>query len=139
MIDKEKILDSIESSYGFKRDLIKNPELCGLWFVNFEVNGIEYRGSIPFHGALPTLHVHGYLTEHYDENGSPVEDWYYEKYIKGKKARLMRCVDADAGEWKDTGIQFKNQKEADEYMQHLEKEELPNYQYEMIDEEKLDN
>lgn len=131
-IEKEQLLDSIEKCYGFKRELIKNPHLCGLWFVEFEVNGIKYAASIPFHGAFPQLKVYGYVTEHYNEHGSPVEDWYYDEFIKGKRARLLHCVDAEAGDWEDTGIQFENQKEAQEYMDSLEKKDFPNYLYEMI-------
>lgn len=129
---EEELLNSIERCYGFKRELIKKPQLCGLWFVNFEVNGIKYQGSIPFHGSLPLLHVNGHVTEHYNENGIPVEDWYYNEYIKGKKARLMHCVDAYAGDWEDIGIQFEGQKEAEEYMERLEKKDAPFYRYEMI-------
>lgn len=145
-MDKKNLLDSIEKHYGFKRELIQNPELCGCWFVQFEVNGIKYCGSIPFHGALPQLKVTGYTTKHYNEHGTPVEDWYYNEFINGKQARLLHCVDADAGDWEDTGIRFENQKEAEEYMyllkekkrnwaeKYLTEEYLSDYQYEMIQE-----
>ena len=133
--EKEQLLDSIEKHYGFKRELINNPQLCGLWFVDFEVNGIKYLASIPFHGAAPQLRVRGYTTEHYNENGTPVEDWYYNKFIKGKKARLLRCVDEDAGAWEEVGIEFENQEEAQEYMDNLEEKDAPYYRYEMIQEE----
>ena len=133
-MDKEKLLDSIEKYYGFKRELIRNPELCGCWFVQFEVNGIAYSGGISFYGALPRLNVIGNTTEYHNEHGTPVENWYYEKHIKGKKARLMRCVDSDAGAWEDTGIRFENQKEAEEYMHNLDEKDFYNYLYEMIQE-----
>lgn len=126
------LLNSIEEKYGFKRELIRNPELCGLWFVRFEVNGIKYIGSIPFHGALPQLKVTGYITEHYNENSTPVEDWYYEEFIKDKQARLLRCIDAEAGDWEDTGIRFKNQEEVEEYMSNLDENDASNLRYEMI-------
>lgn len=135
MTEKEKLLDSIESCYGFKRNLIKNPELCGCWFVRFEVNGIAYSGGISFYGALPQLNVIGNTTKYHNEHGTPVEDWYYEKHIKGKKARLMHCIDAEDGDWEDTGVWFENQEEAEGYMESLEKKEVPYYRYEMIQEE----
>ena len=134
-MEEEKLLNSIEKCYGFKRELIKNPQLCGCWFVRFEVNGIEYSGGISFHGALPQLNVIGNTTPYHNEHGTPVENWYYDEYIKDKKAKLLHCVDPDAGDWEDTGIQFQNQKEADEYMHNLDKKDSPNYLYEMIQEE----
>lgn len=54
-MSKEDLLDSIEELYGFKREQIKNPELCGCFHVDFEVNGILYSGSVAFHGAVPQL------------------------------------------------------------------------------------
>ena len=131
----ENLLNSIEKCYGFKRELIENPELCGCWFVRFEVNGIKYSGGISFHGALPQLQIIGNTAPYYNESGTPVEDWYYNEYIKDKEARLLRCIDPDDGDWEDTGIRFQNQKEAEEYMNSLEKKDLPFYQYEMIQDE----
>lgn len=133
-MEKEKLLDIIEKDYGFKKELIKNPVQRGFWFVQFEVNGIKYNGSIPFHGALPQLKAGGHTTDYYNENGVPVEDWYYNKFIKGKKARLRHCVDEETGEWEDTGIEFKDQKQAEEYMSNLDENDLPYYMYEMIQE-----
>lgn len=131
---KENLLDIIEKDYGFKKESIKNPEQCGCWFVRFEVNGIKYCGSTPFHGALPQINVTGYTTDHYNEHGSPVEDWYYNEFIKDKKARLRHCVDGETGEWEDTGVRFENQKQAEEYMGSLDEKDLPYYMYEMIQE-----
>lgn len=136
-MEKEELMEIIENCYGFKKELIKNPEQCGCWFVRFEVNGIKYHGNISFHGALPQLHVIGYATEHYSEYGTPVEDWYYDEFIKGKKARLLHYVyvdDEEDGDWEDTGIEFKDQKQAEEYMHNLAKKDLPYYRYEMIQE-----
>lgn len=135
-VKKEELLDSIEEKYGFKRELIKNPELHGLWFVSFEVKGIRYNGNISFHGALPQIHVSGYAAEHYNECGTPVEDWYYDEFIKEKKARLLYCADLD-GEWEDTGIRFKDQREAQKYMDNLDKGNISHYMYEMIQEEQI--
>lgn len=131
-IKEEDLLDSIEEIYGFKRELIKNPEPCGCWFVRFEVNGILYSGSIPFHGAVPQLRVTGYTAKYHDPHGTPVRDWYYEEYITDKPARLLRCVNLDDGAWEDTGIRFKNQEEAEEYINNLDKKDALVFQYEMI-------
>lgn len=81
------------------------------------------------------MNVNGNITKYHDEGGTPVKDWYYEKYINGKKARLIRCVDEDAGDWEDTGIQFENQEEAEEYKHNLDEKDAPYYQYEMIQNE----
>ncbi len=133
MMETENLLDEIEKYYGFKRELIRNPEQCGLWFVRFEVNGIKYSGNISFHGALPQLEVSGHTTNTFNEYGTPVEDWYYNEFIKGKRARL-RHVDEETGEWEDTGIEFKDQKQAEAYMNGLNEKDLPYYMYEMIQE-----
>lgn len=76
--------------------------------------------------------MEGYTAKHHNAHGTPIEDWCYEEFIKGKPARLLRCVDLDAGEWEDTGIKFKNQEEAEEYMNNLDKNTVSNFQYEMI-------
>ena len=73
---KEELLESIEELYGFKRELIDNPEQWGLWVVRFTVNGIRYFGNISFHGAKPMLAVEGYTAKHYDHE-TPVEDWFW--------------------------------------------------------------
>ena len=36
----EGLKESIERDYGFKRELIQNAELCGLWHIRFQVNEI---------------------------------------------------------------------------------------------------
>lgn len=133
-MEKENLLDAIERYYGFKRELIRKPEQCGVWFVKFEVSGIKYLGGIPFHGAVAQLQVEGYTTDYHNECGVPVEDWYYNEFIKGKKARLQHCIDVETGEWEDTGILFENQEQADEYMNNMYSIDLPYYKYEMIQE-----
>ena len=130
-MEKEKLIEIIEKDYGFKKELIKNPEQCGLWFVKFEVNGIKYTGNVSFHGALPQLNVIGHTTKQYDEYGTPVEDWFYSEFIKDKPAKLLHCVDAEDGDWEDTGIRFENQKQAEEYMSNVD---AKNFRYVMIQE-----
>lgn len=34
---EDQLKESIEKDYGFKKELIKNPVLCGLWHIRFEV------------------------------------------------------------------------------------------------------
>lgn len=126
---EKELLDSIEKFYGFKRELIKNPEQCGLWHVRFEVNGIKYYGAVSFYGAAPTLRVEGYVTEHY-EHETPVEDWYYDEFIKGRPVKILKAVDKESGDWEDTGIRFNSQKEAQEYIDR--KPEPTDYRYDIV-------
>lgn len=114
----EELIDSIHEFYGFKKDLIKNPAQHGLWHVSFEVNGINYTGACSFHGALPTLTVVGYTTKKYYHD-TPVEDWYYKEFIEEKQVKIMRVIDAESGDWEDTGIRCKDQEEAKKYISGL--------------------
>ena len=111
MNTQEELIESIEKLFGFKKELIKNPEQCGLWHVRFEVNGIRYYGAISFYGALPTIKNDGYVTTHYYHD-TPVEEWYYDEYIKGKEVEILKRIDSESGEWEDTGIRCKSQGEA---------------------------
>lgn len=131
-MNKENLLDFVEKNYGFKRELIKNPEKRGLAGVSFVVNGIKYFGHFPFHGAVPHIYVEGYTALHCDEHSIPVEDWYYDEFIKGKPAQIFHCVDREIGEWEDTGIRLKSQEEAQEYINSLDDREKDFYKYEMI-------
>lgn len=112
---QKELVQLISKYFGFKPELIKNPEKCGCWHVRFEVNGIKYWGSVAFHGALPTLGVNGYTTDKYYHE-TPVEDWYFDEFIKGKEVRILHYVDPDSGDWEDTGIRFSNQEAAKEYL-----------------------
>lgn len=111
MNTQEELISAIEKYFGFKKELIKNPIQHGLWHVEFEVNGIKYAGAISFHGALPILSVVGYTTEKYYHD-TPIEDWYYDQFIKGKPIKIIKNIDPDCGEWEDTGIRCKTQEEA---------------------------
>lgn len=126
---EEELIASIEEYFGFKKELIKNPEQCGLWHVSFEVNGIKYYGAISYHGALPTIAVKGYTTEHYYHD-TPVEDWYYNEYIKDKEVMIARYLDRENGDWEDTGIRCKDQEEAKERIKKMSKPE--EYWYEIV-------
>lgn len=59
----EELQEIIAKDYGFQKELIKNPEVCGLWHIRFEVNGIELYGSTPYAGAAPRLKVTGYTAK----------------------------------------------------------------------------
>lgn len=37
-----ELIELIEKHFGFKKERIKNPTQHGLWYVQFEVNGIQY-------------------------------------------------------------------------------------------------
>lgn len=128
-ITEEQMINAIERDYGFKRELIKNPRLCGLWHVRFEVNGIEYYGSTPYHGAKPCLSVQGYTAKHY-WHGTPITDEYYEKYIKGEKIEIEHCIDREAGDWERIGIFFDTVEEAEEYILQLSNSK--DYSYDLV-------
>lgn len=119
-ITEGQMIEVIERDYGFKRELIKNPRLCGLWHVRFEVNGILYYGSTPYHGAKPCLSVQGYIAKHY-WHGTPITDEYYEEVIKGNKIEIIHYIDAgnDNGDWERTGIIFDTVEEAEAYISQL--------------------
>lgn len=127
---QEELINSIERCFGFKRELIKNPQQLGLWFVHFEVNGIIYAGSICFHGALPMINQIGYVTTHYYRD-IPIEDWYFEEFIKGKLVKIMKCIDPDNGDWEDTGIRCKDQEEAKIRISNMDEPEK--YGYDILD------
>ncbi|MCM1172366.1 MAG: hypothetical protein NC393_09595 [Clostridium sp.] len=119
----EEILLKIEKYYGFKKELIRNVQMDGPLFVNFEVNGIMYSGYVPFVGAIPQLTVNGYTAKHHNEKDVLVEDWYYEKYIKDKPVRLLRYMavdENDEAKWEDTGVILKNQEDAEKYINSLQ-------------------
>lgn len=127
---QEELIDSIEELFGFKKELIKNPEQVGLWHVRFCVNGIKYYGAISFHGALPTIMNDGYVTTHYYHD-TPVEEWYYNKYIKGKQVRIIRFIDPENGDWEDTGIRCIDQEEAKERINNMNNPEK--FWYDVVD------
>lgn len=132
----------IEQYHGFKRELIRNIQWDGP-IVAFEVNGIKYCSWTSFDGAIPQLSINGYTAKHHNDRGVLVKDWYYEKYIKDKPARIIRFVlsdeDENEGEWVDTGIILENQEEAEKYIDNHNnpqtQDELMNYEllhYEII-------
>lgn len=127
---EEQLKESIHEDYGFEPGLIKNPKLVGLWYIQFEVNGICYTGSMPFSGAVPQLVVDGYTSE-YRDYGTPVTEQYYQENIAGKKVILLYYAEPD---WVRTGKEFSSQEEAEYYIGSLENPEL--YDYEFVGEEK---
>lgn len=129
---EEELSESIERDFGFKRDLIQNLVLCGLWAIRFEVQGIKYYGYTVHSGACPQIFVEGNTYLYHDEGGTPVTEEYYNEYIKGGKTRILRVVDSETGEWEDTGIRYSSQKEAEEYLENLENAQ--DYRYDFLDE-----
>lgn len=118
----------IEKDYGFKFDLIKNPRLCGLWYLRFEVNGIKYYGRTPYHGALPMLQVEGYTANHYYK-GTPLTEEYYKKHIHGKKLRLLKLIDTETGYYEDTGKRFATEEDV---QTHIKQQKNPaNWDYDL--------
>ena len=130
MNTQEELIESIEKLFGFKKNLIKSPEQVGLWHVSFCVNGIKYYGSIPFYGARPTIKSAGYTTTHYDHD-TPVEEWYYNKYIKDKPVRIIKSINSENGDWEDTGIRCKDQEAAKERISGMNNPE--NFWYDIVD------
>ena len=127
----EGLKESIERDYGFKRELIQNAELCGLWHIRFQVNGIRYYGWTAHSGAVPQLEVEGHVSPYHDEKGTPVTEEYYNRHIKGHQARLIRFKEKEAGDdWEDTGIRFDSQEEAEKYIAGLE--DGGNYGYDFL-------
>ena len=127
---KEELMETIEKNYGFKRELIQNAELCGLWHVRFQVNGIRYYGWTAYWGAAPQLKIEGYVNPYHDEMGTPVTEEYYNRHIKGHQARLIRIKDKETGYWEDTGIRFASQEVAEKYIDELE--DGQNYRYDFL-------
>lgn len=131
MNEVEQLKETIEQYYGFKRELIQDPEQCGLWHVRFTVNGIRYYGSIAFFGALPTLKVEGYATQYFDNFDTPVTEDYYNQYIRGREIRILHTSDLDSGDWEDTGVRCQTQETAKKY---IRQQKDPNrYMYDFLD------
>lgn len=126
MSTNEELCSSIEKFYGFKRELICNAQLCGLWHVRFTVNNINYYGHIPYHGAEPQLSVTGYEYKYF-WHGSPVTEEYYKEFIEGKRINLQRCIDGEAGEWEFLDKTFNTPGEAEEYIATLDKPSMYSY------------
>lgn len=127
---KTELQELIAKDYGFEKELIENPEVCGLWHVRFEVKEIRYYGSIPYHGAAPRLMVNGYTAKH-TWHGGPITDEYYEEVIKGHKLVLTHCIDLDAGDWEELTNLFDTVDAAEEYIAQLDHPE--SYSYEIYD------
>lgn len=130
MEKQEELIASIEKIFGFKKELIENPQQVGLWHVKFSVNGIKYHGSIPFHGAHPTLHNDGYITPYYYKD-TPLEEWYYNTYIKGKPIMISKIINSESGDWEDTGIRCNDEGEAKKRISSMDNPE--NFWYEIVD------
>ncbi len=122
----EELQEIIAKDYGFQKELIKNPEVCGLWHIRFEVNGIELYGSTPYAGAAPRLKVTGYTAKH-TWHGGPITDEYYEEVIKGQKLVLRHCIDPDSGDWEELPKFFDTVEEAEEYIAGLDNSEVYDY------------
>lgn len=125
-----ELKNSIEELFGFKKELIENPVQIGLWHVKFCVNGIRYYGAIAFHGALPTIQIDGYVTNHYYHD-TPVEEWYYNEHIKGKPVRIIKFLDPESGDWEDTGIRCRDQEEAKNKINSMTNPK--NFWYDIVD------
>lgn len=131
---KKELQEIIARDYGFQKKLIEKPEVCGLWHVRFEVRGIRYYGSTPYHGAAPRLMIDGYAAKH-TWHGGPITDEYYEEVIKGHKLVLTHWIDfnSEVGDWERCPEWFNTVDEAEKYIAELEHPEM--YSYE-IDSEK---
>lgn len=125
----EQLKESIEKDYGFKKELIKNPVLCGLWHIRFEVNGIKYYGWTAHAGALPQIGIEGYTAKYFDNHDTPITEDYYNRCIKDSKIVLFRYVGKDDSE--DMNIDFSSQEEAKEYISRLDNPK--EYYYDFVD------
>lgn len=125
---EKQLKESISKDYGFNLNLIKNPELCGLWHIRFEVNGIKYYGCTCHAGALPQISVDGYTTKHYF-HGTPITDEWYNEFIKDKKIKLLKAIDRENGDWEETDITLDTVEEMEQYINKLPKPE--NYYYDV--------
>lgn len=131
---KKELQEIISRDYGFKKKLIEKPEVCGLWQVRFEVRGIRYCGSTPYHGAVPRLMIEGYAAKH-TWHGVPITDEYYEEVIEGHELVLIHCVDFETGDWgwEPCPERFDTVDEVEKYIAGLEHPEMYSYD---IDSEK---
>lgn len=128
---EEELKNWVEETYGFKKELIQNPELCGMWFVQFEVNEIQYIGWVSFAGALPQIRCLGEKATYHNNHNTPVTEEYYNEYIKGKRIFLTHCIDRDGGDREKTNVEFKSQEEAEAYIKNLE--DFYDYGYDFYD------
>lgn len=133
---QEELQEIVARDYGFQKELVKNIEVCGLWHLRFEVNGIRFYGSTPYHGALPLLHVNGYTTPYYCHD-TPVTKEYYDEFIKDKEVYITHfslfpdAETQDDGDWEDTGISFATQEEAKEFINR--QQDPKSYSYDFRD------
>jgi len=129
----DQLKEIIEQTYGFKKELILNPVLCGLWHVRFEVNNIRYYGWTTSSGALPQLKTEGTISKYHDSWGTPVTDEFYNEFMKGKKIAIKKFVPfengGEEGEWEYTGKKFESQEEAETYINGLGDQVLYNYDF----------
>lgn len=125
-MSEQELVNGIERFYGFKKELIRNVEQCGLWFVRFTVNNINYCGSISHAGAEPQLAVAGYTYKYYWQ-GTPVTEEYYKEFIEGQTIYLRKCIDAESGEWEWLEKTFKTPEEAEDYIETLDNPAIYGY------------
>lgn len=126
---KEDCINAIEKYYGFKKELIKDVEPCGLWQVRFRVNGIKYYGSVSYYGAEPMLTIEGYVTPYY-WHGTPITEEYYNNFIKGNIIRLQYLHrEKEDGSWEWLNETFSTPEEAEAYISTMSNSE--NYSYDV--------
>lgn len=102
--DKD-LVEKIAKLYGFQIEKIKNPMRFGKHQIRFTVNGIRYRGNMPYRDLPSTLQVEGYV---------PDIPCRFPKYEKPHKIVLYSRN--EKGEWEDTGIRFYTPQEAEEWI-----------------------
>lgn len=115
MQNERELIDSINEFFGFEKDRITDAAQCGLWAASFIVNGIKYVGSVPYYGAKPVLYVVGYDAKTW--KGTPISEEYYNNYIKDKPITILKCIDAEAGDWEPTDIIVSSEAAAIEFCQ----------------------
>lgn len=125
-MNENKLVNSIEQIYGFKRELISNAKQCGLWHVRFTVNNINYYGCISHAGAEPVLMVEGYQYKYY-WHGGPVKEAYYKEFIEGRTIHLTKCVDEESGDWEYQEVTFNTPEEAEAYIKTLDNPRIYSY------------
>ena len=122
----QDVINAIEEYYGFKKELISNVKICGLWHVKFTVNNVNYYGCVSHAGAEPMLMVEGYSYPYY-WRGIPVTEAYYKEFIEGRTIHLEKCIDEESGEWEYQEITFETPEEAEAYIKTLDNPRIYNY------------
>lgn len=70
------------------------------------------------------------MTPYYYKD-NPLEEWYYNTYIKGRPIMILKIINSESGEWEDTGIRCNNEDKAKKIISSMNNPE--NFWYKIVD------